>query len=432
MNKKHLDYAEDWFIVLGFLFFSGALGELGIFPASLISLCRWFIAFGSLFLIATRFNFLTWKCSRDPFLVAVIALAFISFIWSDFSSDTFSKVRSELLPMTSFGLYLGASFDIKTLIKKLSNAVIVGLLLSWVTAIAIPSIGKAQGNFSGAWTGVYGHKNSSSTYMILTALTLLLASFQKSSQRWMGVYRHNWFRCLGISAFIFIFLTTSGTGLVLSILITFNLLLYSRFRWRGKITVLLLDLAILVLGSVAIIVLGNWHTILTSMDKDPTLTGRTTFWEVSIQALLNHSPLLGFGRGGFWAPGSPYLQEIARAFGATGAYGGGYVPPHAHNGFIELALDVGLVGLSLFFISFLFIWFRSLKQGYGVKEPENLFPLGFMILFSVNNITESYTLYLYNMFWPLYIAIALNVGQLKLRRKSVETKLQSSPMVLRS
>ena len=421
MNKKYLNYAEDFAIILGFLFFSGALSNLDIFPSKVLSLVRWMITFGSLVMIAARSKLLLHKFRRDVFIFAVIFLAVISYNWSDFPIYSFNKVKSELFPMTIFGLYLGVSFDIKTLFKKSTLALIIGLLLSWFAAFAMPSVGRVHtGPFAGAWTGVYGHKNASSSYMVLTALTLILSSLRRSSQRWMGIYRHLWIRGLGISAFGFIFLTTSGTGLVLSFLIAFNLLLYSQFRWRGKVTVLLLDIGVLVVGSLAIIILGNWNGIVTGMGKDPTLTGRTIFWTIGIDSLIEQQPFFGFGKSGFWAPASDYVQEISIAFG------GGYVPPHAHNGFIELALDIGVVGLGLFAISFFLTWARVLQQGYNTREMENLFPLGFMILFLVNNITESYTFYFNHMFWPLYIAIALNAGKARSSRSLKANK--KSPM----
>ncbi|NER78680.1 MAG: O-antigen ligase family protein [Leptolyngbya sp. SIO1D8] len=422
MKRKHLELIEDCFVILGILFFSGALARLGIFPRIFISLIRWVIAFSSLFLMVLRFKYLAYKFRRDIFLIAAIFLVFISFNWSDFPDQTFHRVKSEFFPMTSFGFYLATSFDIHRLLKKISFALAIGLVLSWVTAIAVPSIGQASGKFAGAFVGVYSNKNQSSAYMVLTALSLILASFRYSSQKWFGTHQHIWLRYLGLSAFVFVFLTTSGTGLVLSMLLVFNLFLYSRFRWKGKITILVLDFATTIFGSLAIIIIGNWQELLTGLGKDPTLTGRTVFWEIAIQKIVEDRPFFGFGRGAFWAVGSPYPQEISRAFGAS-IYGGGYVPAHAHNGFIELGLDIGLIGLGLFSASFLMAWIRSFRQGYSPTELENLFPLGFMIFFTINNLTESLTVHLNHLFWPLYIAIAFNAGYVSRRyQSSSETK----------
>ncbi|NJN20879.1 MAG: hypothetical protein HC812_06395, partial [Leptolyngbya sp. RL_3_1] len=329
MNKKHLEYVENFSIVLGFLFLSGALANLRIFPSAIISLTRYYIAFGSVFVIATRFKLLAYKAKRNPYILAVIILGLISFVWSASPGYTFFLIRGQLLPMTAFGLYLATSFDVKTLLKKLSYAAIVLLLLSFFAAIAMPSVGIESGKFAGAWKGVFTQKNTASSYMVLTALALFLSSFKSSSKKILGIYKHIWLRCLGLSALGFIFLTTSGTGLVLSILITFALFNYFRFRWQGKITILLFDIAVLLIGSGAIIFIGNWSQILTNAGKDPTLTGRTVFWAIAMQAIWRDRPLLGFGRGEFWNPNGTYVSEIRRAFGAN-IYSDAYLPAHAH------------------------------------------------------------------------------------------------------
>ena len=82
------------------------------------------------------------------------------------------------------------------------------------------------------------------------------------------------------------------------------------------------------------------------MGRDITQTGRTEIWEVAMTQLMQKSPILGFGRGTFWAPNSAF----ARAAGA--AVGHQYIPPTAHNGYLDLALEIGFLGLVIFLIGF--------------------------------------------------------------------------------
>lgn len=392
------DYLENAFITLGFLFLSGALVHLQIFPYIVISLTTWTVAFGSSLLALARIKQFLKKSRRDIFIVIVIFLVFSSLAWSLNPAYSFALIKGTFFPMTSYGLYLGISFDIKTLMRKLGYALIIGLLLCWLTGAFFPSIGIDQIKFLGAWKGVYGHKNETSSYMVLTALVLILSSLRRTPEKWLGFPRHVVLRYLGISAFIYIFLTTSGTGLALSIIITGALIFYSRFTWQGKVTVFWLELAVIFLIPIAV----GWQAIVIAMGKDPTLSSRTIFWDFAIDAVVNQRPLLGFGKGAFWV--SENVGRIVRAFD------GGYIPPHAHNGFIEIALDLGLVGIGLFLISCLLTWRKCLLHSYRVSDPEDLFPLGFMILFTLNNMTESLTVYNYSIFWPIYIALALNAG----------------------
>ncbi|MBA3923884.1 MAG: O-antigen ligase family protein, partial [Nostocaceae cyanobacterium] len=85
--------------------------------------------------------------------------------------------------------------------------------------------------------------------------------------------------------------------------------------------------------------------------RDPTLTGRTEIWGVALSRLHEHL-LLGFGRGAFWAPGSKNALEAGLAVSLN------FIPPHVHNGFLDLALDIGLIGFVCFAISFVLVFWR--------------------------------------------------------------------------
>ncbi len=72
--------------------------------------------------------------------------------------------------------------------------------------------------------------------------------------------------------------------------------------------------------------------------NDETFSGRTLIWQFTLEH-IQERPWLGYGYAGFWDIGadSPKFQMqnfIARM-------------PHAHNGFLEIVLETGLVGFTL-------------------------------------------------------------------------------------
>ena len=93
-----------------------------------------------------------------------------------------------------------------------------------------------------------------------------------------------------------------------------------------------------------IVLMSNIDLILVYMDKDPTLTGRTDLWPYVIDAILR-KPFLGWGFTAFWSPLNPAAGRISDLTG----WGFGVV--EAHNGLLELLLDVGIIGTA--FILFL-------------------------------------------------------------------------------
>jgi len=68
-----------------------------------------------------------------------------------------------------------------------------------------------------------------------------------------------------------------------------------------------------------------------------TLTGRTEIWS-ELMTYVGARPFLGYGFEGFWGPSHTASVSLAL----------GWVIPHAHNGYIEMLLDLGAVGLVLF------------------------------------------------------------------------------------
>jgi O-antigen ligase len=79
--------------------------------------------------------------------------------------------------------------------------------------------------------------------------------------------------------------------------------------------------------------------LLEMLGKDPTLTGRSELWEFVSQAIAQR-PLLGWGLLAFWSPNNPAAAAISNALGWT--------VPQAHNGMLEMLLDVGIVGTCFF------------------------------------------------------------------------------------
>jgi O-antigen ligase len=76
-------------------------------------------------------------------------------------------------------------------------------------------------------------------------------------------------------------------------------------------------------------------TILEALGRDPTLTGRTRIWEI-VRA-QNTNPLVGGGFMMFWdtAVGASAIEDIGADLNT------------AHNGYLEMYLDGGLIGESL-------------------------------------------------------------------------------------
>ena len=91
------------------------------------------------------------------------------------------------------------------------------------------------------------------------------------------------------------------------------------------------------------------------LGKDATLTGRTELWYF-VNIFISQRPLLGWGFGAFWSQTNSAANEISMNLG--------WSIPEAHNGLLELLLEVGVIGTSLFalvFVSNIWIAIRCLR-----------------------------------------------------------------------
>ena len=84
--------------------------------------------------------------------------------------------------------------------------------------------------------------------------------------------------------------------------------------------------------------------ILALLGRDATLTGRSDIWREVWRAILKR-PLLGYGFSAFW------IGLKGEAFNVITMLG--FVVLHAHNGFLEIMLELGGTGLASFGLSYL-------------------------------------------------------------------------------
>jgi exopolysaccharide production protein ExoQ len=103
---------------------------------------------------------------------------------------------------------------------------------------------------------------------------------------------------------------------------------------------------LLFLIPIAVIVALNNDAVLDLLGKDQTLTGRTELWSLVLRD-INERWMLGWGFSAFWSPTNPAANEISETVRWT--------VPQAHNGLLEMLLEVGIVGTSMFVL----IWARN-------------------------------------------------------------------------
>ncbi len=398
--SRILNITEKFLAVTGILFFTGATngGLVALLPMGMVNLLlRYGVLFGCLVFLGLRWRSTLYTIQKSFWIWVLLGFMFASLLWSFNPSETFTQLRADLFPMTLFSLYLASRFSLDEQLEIVSIALGAGLFLSVIFALAMPNIGlhSASSDYPGAWKGIYSGKNVFGATSVLEANALFLRAL---------FARRNLFRVWGLFgvAIAAILLSTSKTALVLSFITLLIILFIHRFRWQGKKTVLLLDVLLLGIGIIITFMINNFESVIGSLDRGTNLGGRTDIWSYALERFNLDHFWLGFGRGAFFNTPSNMSLFVAQF---------GFMVNHAHNGFIEILLDVGIIGLVLFAICFALFYIKSFKIAYKGKQASDIFPITLLNFLVLQNITESYLTFRTNIVWILFVSLLLSVNK---------------------
>ena len=112
-------------------------------------------------------------------------------------------------------------------------------------------------------------------------------------------------------------------------------------------------------------------------------------------------PLIGYGYNGFWYGWEGPSAQIWQT--------NNWLPNHAHNGFLELLLTLGLLGAFLFFADYFKTLFSSIGWLRHKRSIISLWPLAFLIFLAIFNFTSTALVLQNSLLWILYVSISLSV-----------------------
>ncbi|MEM9506195.1 MAG: O-antigen ligase family protein [Cyanobacteria bacterium P01_E01_bin.35] len=376
--KQSIRPFENFFSVASLLLFSqgfytiilgGAIGgDEGDVDSALLRFAFLLIYFVTFALLGFRLPRTLAFLKTNLWILFLIGLAFFSVSWSSIPSITFRKVVS-LIGSTSFALYLGSRYSFEEQLKIYAWTFGLALFLSYVFALVIPAYGIME---SGAWRGIYPHKNGLGESMFVGFLTFYFLSF--SSKNYQLLFKI----CCLLSLIIIIF-AKSATALI-SVLFIFSTaqgLKLLSFKSKKSVFLILLFLIFSIL--LIFLLMINLNTLLGLYDRDITLTGRTPLW-ADLWEFIKLQPWLGYGYGSFFSGLHRETDIIWQIHD--------WVPPNAHNGFIHIWLNVGVIGLAVFCFGYFKCIFNSLFKYLISKQIQMLWVFLLLLYTIFFNLTE--------------------------------------------
>lgn len=405
-----LKLIEKAFVILSLFFFTGGIAPFisDAHPAyPLKQALPIFCLLISLSLIILRWKRIVRIVIKEQVTWLLVSITFASILWSDAPMKTLELVMP-LLRVTIFSIYLAASYNLREQLRLLAWAFGIAAILSLFFGAALPKYGVVGMGFianmedlvhPGAWRGIYIHKTVMGSMMALGIMIFLANAANDRKYRWIyGIGL-----VLSLAA---LWMSTTKGALLILLIIAVLIPFYQALRWNYSLAIPFFIIVLLVAGGFATIFITNAEQILSVFGREITISGRTIYWPLMLDKIWER-PWLGYGYETFWIGGWKGEPADIWRFLAPGNE-----PPHAHNGFLMVWFDIGLLGLTLFIFGFLIAYVRAIKWVRLIKTVEGLVPLIYLTMTLLFNLTESY-LMRGDIFWILYVTVLLAINSQK-------------------
>jgi len=300
---------------------------------------------------------------RSALLWLLVGWAIISVLWSALPDVTLRRAVSALLA-SLYGLLLVVRYPVRSVLQMLGIALAIVIIASLGAVLLFPEWGVMGPPHPGAWQGVLYHKNALGRTSILALLVFWILA-----QDGKGFKKVAWL-VLELAALVALVGSRSMTAILIGLILAVSWLFLRGMALLPR----LLKPALLSLGLTAafpaLFILPDYlEDVLGLLGKDLTLTGRVPLWNSLIPLALER-PLLGYGYGAFWSATGPSAPVMALFRWAL----------QAHNGYLDMWLEIGLLGV---LIAFALLLITLVRTGQRAFQTRNAGVWRFAFLFTV-------------------------------------------------
>jgi exopolysaccharide production protein ExoQ len=318
-----------------------------------------------------------------------VLLAFASKWWSIDAATTQRRVIA-LTMAGAFALYLGSVYRGVALPRLLACAGLVMAVGSLVFVLAFPPIGIHRDVNDGLWRGMWYEKNQMGQVMVCVAV---------AAAAWLSVADRHW-RIAAITLVLatFLMIMSQSKTSLLCWLIGFGLVgaVWAARQGGAVLGVLTVWGATFAAIAVGVGFLLGGPAILVALGKDPSLTGRTEIW-AALMDMVAERPWTGYGYAAFWTRTSVPADIIQAQTG--------WLVPSAHNGWIDLLVQVGWPGAVLVGTILLIGFAATVARLSTSGLVEGGFSLAYLAIVATLSLSESVLLHHQDLAWVMVLAI---------------------------
>ncbi|NLH82434.1 MAG: O-antigen ligase family protein [Phyllobacteriaceae bacterium] len=370
-------------------FAPGLTGGVGVDTLQQAIVEVFWVVIAALALPVSRLDHWRW----DRLIVVLVAFVFWA-VLSSMWAGAASMVKGGVLAVNVVAAFLLAHTQrFEDVVDATVAALFAICVASLILVVVAPDVAIVDDwQHSGQWTGAFDNKQ---TLGINSAFLLYLAAMRTgASRRPLAVLYH-----LAVMAAAVVCIVGAGSrgGGVLAVLAV-GLGLSSRVSRGIERLSAVIPLLTLVISAVMIAMLWvSGRDFLSFGEWDIDFTERTKIWKHAIDYLSGGTLWFGSGLNGFWT-----RKDVADAF----LGGHEWFLDNYHNGFLAILGDCGLVGAGLFVVLTALVPMLTGGETDHDRRGEVTLILGFLVLFYVIDMTETYFLRSTNTFsilWVLFV-----------------------------
>jgi O-antigen ligase len=338
---------------------------------------------------------------KNLWLLGLLGYMLLSILWTEYPFIAFKRWTRTFGTIVMIFLLITEQNPLQAGVGVLKQACFFILPFSMILIFLFPNIGTALSPDDGItyWIGITPHKNILGQWAALGSLLFLWLLLEKNKRSWnqliyLSMLAISWILLVGSRSITSLNLTLEG--MILFILLSFA-------RGIGKYGFITTSTIIISIGSFGALIEQLFlrkpllNAILNLEKRDSTFTGRTFLWE---HALSIGSQKMWFGHGyaTFWIS---KWGDQARSVLGWDMYS-------AHNGFLDVYLQLGLVGILLTIVYIVFAA-RGVMSVYKYDFRYGVLWVTLLLVTLLSNLSESNFGIMADEFWFLSVLVSANI-----------------------
>jgi exopolysaccharide production protein ExoQ len=354
-----------------------------------------------------------WK--NNVLLIIFLLFSAISLFWSVDKTGTLYHL-SIMAFTTILAVFIGTTYTSSRWFSYVFWFCGIIVVSSFELLLVFPNAAIMAEPHLGSWRGIFWHKNFTGSLMAMgNMIFLLYAVTSPQHQRGRIVVS----AILYILSLVYIVFSLSATGVAIGLFLNIAVILL--IAWN-KMRRILTPRHYFFIGIFVILILViatlNVSILFKLLNRESNLTGRIPLWSYLIDSTVNQHPFIGRGFGATWGQES-FRRQV------TQSQGWSFQITNGHNGFIDIFLNIGGVGLLLVLTIFIIALYRTWKYFSASDNLESVFPFLIVLYVLLSNLSVSFLMEFESFHWLLLItALTLTTEPIK---RSLNSKLKQEP-----